>query len=327
MSELLHIIPITTITQKIRQPRKCSICKSPNHTKTKCPTKPKDDNLNQLVSKQSSINNDKTNNIHLDINLIQDTTNTVLLSQCLATNKDEQEQTNSTCSLLAATETVNNEETNSITTALHDLNLVATRTTNNTLSDYFEIISANKYINKYEADGVDIHSFSYLSNRKLTKSQNIKLGISMENFWADVLSKNTIGWKSIKEKNKVGFKEKDHLYLNDTLKEIIYCEQKNNINLDTEKSKATKDKLQLVKAEILSKYPDYKLSNYLFAARYLDTDTEQIAQSIIKTKKYENVIGVNNLLQLFGNPCPKVESYSQYTVIIDKICATKFRMS
>jgi hypothetical protein len=300
-SSAINLIQTTnllkTTTTTINTPRKCSICKNLSHTKNKCPNKISEHRIIPTIPELSATKDNVAETTGSNVN----NDDIIQIMQDLDLNQS----------------TGGNETTT----------LLVNTNSNELMSPYFAIIKCNKYINKYEADGEDTHSFSSLSTKKLSQSQNIKLGHSIEHFWADVLNKNTTGWKSIKVQNAKGIKEKDHLYINDKLMAINYCEQKNNINLDTEKSKATKDKLHLVCSELATKYPEYKINYYLFAARYLDTDTEQIAQNIIKTKKYENVVGVNNLLKLFDYPLPPLTSYSQYTAIIDNICATKFKLT
>ncbi len=113
------------------------------------------------------------------------------------------------------------------------------------MEQYLSIIRTNSYINQRSETRSDPHSFTTLAgHRKLTQSNNIQLGHCMEQFFSDAVSKaSTGGWTSIKEKNKKGEKETDHVYRNEATKTIVYCEQKDNINLDTEKSKSTVKKV------------------------------------------------------------------------------------
>lgn len=187
---------------------------------------------------------------------------------------------------------------------------------------YEEIIKSNVYINQRSESKSDIHSFTTLAPDRLTQSQNIQLGISMESFLSDAVKSNTNGWISIREKTKKGEKETDHLYANHTAKQLIYCEQKDNINLDTEKSRTTKTKVQEITTELKKKYPDYDVKGHILAARYLD-DTEDVAVGII-ARKYSDVsvIGVNRFLAMFG--LPLIENYDIYKKIIASICKRKF---
>lgn len=115
------------------------------------------------------------------------------------------------------------------------------------------------------------------------------------------------------------------MYINEKEKTIIYCEQKNNINLDTEKSVETKKKVKLMREQIKRNYPDYTIECYIFAARYLSKD-ETVAKDIIKRKyKDIDVIGVNDFLKLF-NITP-IKDYNMYKKIIHDICVRKFNIS
>ena len=105
-----------------------------------------------------------------------------------------------------------------------------------------------------------------------------------------MIIKNT-DFINIKEKNKKGMKEKDHLFMDTGNKVIYFAELKANINLDTEKSKATCTKCKLVYQELIAQYPDYSIKWFLLAYRY--TCKEEIP-SFIKYKYAE--IGDNHLL-------------------------------
>jgi len=189
-------------------------------------------------------------------------------------------------------------------------------------SYYEEIIKTNTYINQRSESKSDVHSFTTLASDRLTQSQNIQLGISMESFLSDAVKSNTKGWVSIRTKTKKGEKETDHLYANHAAKQLIYCEQKDNINLDTEKSRTTKTKVQEITAKLQKDYPDYDVKGHILAARYLDA-SEDIATSII-ARKYSDVsvIGVNGFLAMFG--LPLIENYDIYKKIIAAICKRKF---
>ncbi len=153
----------------------------------------------------------------------------------------------------------------------------------------------------------------------LSQSQNIKLGICMEKLFEDIVSKNT-NWKNINEGNKKGEHQTDHLWVSGN--RLIYVEQKNNINLDTEKTIKTESKVK----EVIEKYSgDHKVEGYILATRYLSIE-EDIAKTIIKTK-YKNipVIGVNEYLKLFG--LKPIDTYDTYKSIINDVIKTKFTLT
>ena len=109
---------------------------------------------------------------------------------------------------------------------------------------------------------------------------------------------------------------------NDAKKIIIYAEFKSNINLDTEKSKATTNKILSIIDELKIKYPEYEVNGYLVSARYYDT---KLIPSLF-INKYEtikkNVIGINNYLQLFGNHTFTDEQ--NYTDWVNELANTMF---
>ena len=85
----------------------------------------------------------------------------------------------------------------------------------------------------------DVNSFSYLIDRKLSQSDCIKLGNGIERVISDIVVSKKTHFINIKSKNIKGKKERDLIFKDDNQKIIYYSEFKSNINLDTEKSKAT----------------------------------------------------------------------------------------
>ena len=186
---------------------------------------------------------------------------------------------------------------------------------------FMNVIKKNTYINKVVQSKKDVHSFGSLVSIPLTQSQNIMLGSCMEKLFADFVVSNNI--QSIRKKTKKGDKETDHLYILN--KQIIYCEQKNNLNLDTEKGPATRKKVQAMMEQINKDYPEYEIKSYILASRYLSNE-ETIAKSIIRRKYSDvNVLGVNEFLKLFD--IEPIEDYDMYKKIIHEICVRKFKIS
>jgi len=183
--------------------------------------------------------------------------------------------------------------------------------------DWSTIISKNAYIQERTASCVDEHSFCYLVHRPLSQSENIKLGIAMEHLFRDAAATNKTGWTSLSEKNKKGEHQKDHIWVHEPTKRIIYAEQKNNITLDTEKSKKTTEKIN----EVAASYPDYTLTPYLLAARYLSKNEELVKQRASKFPGI-NILGVNDFLSLFD--LPNFQDYDEYKGVIETVVKTKF---
>jgi hypothetical protein len=147
-----------------------------------------------------------------------------------------------------------------------------------------------------------VHSMKYLidPNLKITHSQSIKLGNNLEKIIQKIILDNTSNIKSIKEKNKKGILEKDHLMIDEVNKIVYYAELKSNLYLDTEKCKSTTEKCLNICYELRNKYHDYTVKWCLVGNRYL---SNKEIPSVI-AKKYEkikdNVYGINDYLELFN---------------------------
>jgi hypothetical protein len=183
-------------------------------------------------------------------------------------------------------------------TIIDQPNLIENKDTNN-LETLFSSINLCDYVVKSKSNKhKDISSLSSLVKKILSQSDCIKLGTGVERVILNICSKN-INFINIKQKNSKGKKEKDHLFINNETKEIYYAEFKSNINLDTEKSKSTYEKILFIIDELKHTYPDYKINGYLVAARYYDTNIIPL----LLLNKYipikNNVIGINNYLTLF----------------------------
>ncbi len=187
--------------------------------------------------------------------------------------------------------------------------------------DYFAIARNNKFINQKKESACDVHSFCSLLDKPLTQSQNIVLGHCIEHLVSDIVLSNP-AWVSIKLPNEKGKKETDHLYMNAEKKIIMYGEQKNNINLDTEKSKSTAEKLPIITAELRTKYPDYTVECHILAARYL-RKKEEIAEKLIRSKySSTSVLGLNDFLERFD--LAAITDYAEYKKLISCIVDLKF---
>ena len=160
-----------------------------------------------------------------------------------------------------------------------------------------KIINANEYVNACVSNKTkDYNSLSYLINRDLSQSDCIKLGNGSEKVFIDIILKNNTNLENIKPKNKKGKKEKDHLFMDETIKTIYYAEIKSNLNLDTEKCKSTRDKCMQVLDELKDEYPEYTIKMFLVGIRYYK---KSIIPKVISDKYLcidANVMGVNDYL-------------------------------
>ena len=104
---------------------------------------------------------------------------------------------------------------------------------------YFTNRTPRKPVNDYE-------SIKSLLDFPITQSQSIRLGTAVENILRDMISSKS-SWVDIKPANQTGEKERDHLFRLDGV--TIYAELKSNLNLDSEKKKATREKAKHIAAE------------------------------------------------------------------------------
>lgn len=137
------------------------------------------------------------------------------------------------------------------------------------INNLFYLINQNLYINSKHIIKKDKNSLSFLIDKQLTHNQCIKLGIAIEKILYDIIMHHS-NYIDIKTKNKKNIKEKDHLFLDATKKLIYYSEIKTNLNLDTEKSKSTCEKIIQIKQELYNNYPNYNIKCFLVNCRYIN---------------------------------------------------------
>lgn len=162
------------------------------------------------------------------------------------------------------------------------------------------LVKLNKYVidsqNKKSLSGSSFSSLSYLVDMIITQGQKIKLGCAVEKIlWDIILTSNCI---NMKQKNVKGDKECDHLCRIGNV--IYYAEIKCNLNLDTEKTKATIGKCKKIQKKLTLEYPDCEVKMFLVSGRFIEK--KDIPKNIIiKFKSIDaNVVGVNEYLQQFG---------------------------
>lgn len=160
------------------------------------------------------------------------------------------------------------------------------------------LIKNNEYVKKCKTNKKrDTDSLSSLITRPMSQSDCIKIGIAVEKLFRDIIVQNS-HLKDIKQKNKKGLKEKDHLFLDEENKIIYYAEFKSNINLDTEKSVSTSEKCIEISKSLKKKYPDHKIKWCLVGCRYVDKKLipKKLSDKYGKIKKH--LFGINNYLNL-----------------------------
>lgn len=183
-----------------------------------------------------------------------------------------------------------------------------------------KMIKKNDYIKKFKTNGKkNFESLSYLVDKKYSFSQSdcIKLGISMEKILSDIILEKNKNLENIRPKNKKGSHERDHLFVNHDTKTIFYSELKSNLNLDTEKCKATVNKCKDIYKEVKLEYPGYSVKWWLLGLRYIEKTN--INKTIFKKFEdvKENVIGVNEYLENLNTGVKFTEE--EYSFFINEI--------
>jgi len=185
-----------------------------------------------------------------------------------------------------------------------------------------DIFANNHYINnRVDKTISDIYSLSHIIHKKLTQSESIKIGYALESVIRDIIMKYS-NFQDIKPKNSKGNKEKDHLFINHALKLVIYAECKSNLNLDTEKSKSTIDKINSIKDELGITYKEFDIKCFLINLRYYNTI--DIPSALCKKFKTVSILGVKEYLQEFDIDI--FEDEKQYIDMINELAQYMFKL-
>ena len=185
----------------------------------------------------------------------------------------------------------------------------------------------NVYLNTIKRcpkKGRDPTSLSFLVKRDISQSAAIRLGIVLEEAFNIMISEylKTKYTRSNLQKNVKGERQKDVLMINETTKEVLYAELKNNINLDTQKSLATVVSTINVVKEYEAK--GYTVTGYVLSLRYLQN------ADIPKTlaKKYQkfddhvnvNLIGIQDFMKtVLNEPIAELKDYDAYSTFLTSI--------
>ncbi len=174
------------------------------------------------------------------------------------------------------------------------------------------IIKKNKYIVKTKSDKKkDPLSLSFLVGIPMSHSDAVKLGYAVEDIIRDMVIDLNSDIKNIKTHNSKGKKERDLLFENPVTKQIFYAEVKSNLNLDTEKKIATREKCLLIQQELSLEYPEHQIHSYLLNTRYLTIDDIPFRiknkYSVIK----QNICGINDYFK-YLNVNMHFDSYDEY---------------
>src|SRR6056300_991202 len=143
----------------------------------------------------------------------------------------------------------------------------------------------------------DFESIKSLIEFPITKPQSIRLGKVAEDILRLEINE-TSEWEDIKRSNQDGEKERDHLFRHYITEAIRYVESKANLQLDTEKRKATLEKILTI-AQIEGCEP------ILLALRHYSQETLR-RSSYAEYYKSNGIIvmPVDEYMESYGIKCP-----------------------
>ena len=146
---------------------------------------------------------------------------------------------------------------------------------------------------------IDKTSLKYIIKSEMTQSECVKLGILIEKHFLNFILTMSESLKDIRPpKNKKGNRDMDHLFIDENNKIIHYAELKGNVNLDTEKSESTFDKVLLFEKQLKIQYPEYTINAFLVSVRY--PFLEDIPIFVKNKYKGLNLIGGVEYFETFG---------------------------
>jgi hypothetical protein len=157
-------------------------------------------------------------------------------------------------------------------------------------------------------DTVDPTSMCSLLTRRVTQSTNIRLGNELENVH-NMYILSSCDVTDIRPKNKKGVKQKDLLIEKDG--GIIYAEFKSNLNLDTEKRLATRNKVNAIAEELKCTRPECEIRPFLVSLRYLTKS--DIPAHMYSTYSDVELIGIRDMYNdILEHPMAELEDYTVY---------------
>ena len=188
-----------------------------------------------------------------------------------------------------------------------------------------KLVDSNAYIQGSVSNKTkDMNSLSSLINRDLSQSDCIKLGTGIEKVLVDCILAQNQALVNIKQKNKKGVKERDHLFKDDVNKTIYYAELKSNLNLDTEKCKSTSGKCIQIVDELKKEFSDYHIELSLVGLRYFHTkDIPKIISNKFVSIQ-DNVVGINEYMGKL-KVYPGFQSEEKYKDFLNYVADSMFK--
>jgi hypothetical protein len=181
-----------------------------------------------------------------------------------------------------------------------------------------DVIKYLASIKAKQKHGRDPSSLSFLLSRPVTQSQCVRLGTILET----IINKTIVyyGNKSYElyetPRNEKGKHQKDLLFLNKTTNHVIYAELKSNIRLDTEKRKATVNKIKAVERELVAK--GHTVSAYLVSCRYLVT--ADIPKCDVRKYTDVSLMGISEFLStVLGLNMLECTNYAAYSAFLERV--------
>lgn len=166
----------------------------------------------------------------------------------------------------------------------------------------------------------DASSLCSLLTRKVSQSTNIRLGNELEAI-LNLYATAHVNAEDLRPK-KVKKGEHQLDWLRRFTSAIVYGEFKSNINLDTEKRKATIEKVTAVGNNLVKAYPTENIQPFLVSLRYLRNDDIPP----LLAKSYDNIklIGVAEFFEdILEHPMDEFKNYTTYSeflmAIVDQL--------
>jgi hypothetical protein len=191
--------------------------------------------------------------------------------------------------------------------------------------NWMKMVDGNAYIQASVSNKTkDTNSLSSLINRNLSQSDCIKLGTGIEKVLVDCILGQNQDLVNIKQKNKKGVKERDHLFKDEVNKTIYYAELKSNLNLDTEKCKSTSGKCIQIVDELKNEFVDYHIELSLVGLRYFHSNDipKIISNKYISIQS--NVVGINEYMAKL-KAYPGFETEEKYKEFLNYVADSMFK--
>jgi hypothetical protein len=166
----------------------------------------------------------------------------------------------------------------------------------------------------------DPASLCSLLSRKVSQSTNIRLGNELEAIFNHYIVE-TCGISDLRTRVKKGEHQTDFLAKTNP-STIVYGEFKSNINLDTEKRKATREKVTHVSEQLRERNPDCSVLSYLVSLRYLKK--ADIPPTLVTSYHDVNLVGIADFFgDVLKHPVSELSSYENYSeflmTIVDRL--------